>query len=1306
MTIDERDPQGSARQRGSRHIIRIAGAPALDDFERQRLLRKLRALYPELGELGARYAYYLECSSPLTTDQRTAVGLILNDSRDHALGNETVTLEVGPRAGTISPWSSKATDITRRCGVGDVLRVERVLAYELAGVDPLALALLRPALHDRMIEQCFAPHEAGERLFAKHPPGPLRHIALAPNARDALQRANEQLGLALASEEIDYLAEHFAQTGRDPTDAELMMFAQANSEHCRHKIFNASWTLDGKPVAGTLFGMIRNTTKCSPDGVISAYSDNAAVFEGPKAARLFAEPRSGRYTYHNEPVDVLIKVETHNHPTAISPFPGAATGAGGEIRDEGATGLGATPKAGVTGFSVSDLHIPEWPQPWERAIGKPQRIVSALQIMLEGPIGGAAFNNEFGRPNLGGYFRSFQSTREHDGEYWGYHKPIMIAGGLGNVRRSHALKKDVTAGNLVVVLGGPAMLIGLGGGAASSLASGASDEDLDFASVQRGNPEMQRRAQEVINRCWAAGDQNPIELIHDVGAGGLSNAVPEAVDHSGLGGRFELRNIPSDEPGMSPMEIWCNESQERYVLIVSASRIDAFAALCERERCPFSVLGSLHNDAQLTVSDKLNNAPAVDMPMSVLLGNMPQLHRQAQRLAPQCEDLDVSDVSLKQAWRRVLALPCVADKSFLIHIADRTVGGLTARDQLVGPWQVPVADVAVTLSTHDAVSGEAMAMGERTPVACEDAPAAARLAVAEAITNIMAADIRAPGDIKLSANWMAAAGHPGQDAALFDAVRAVGLELCPALGIAIPVGKDSLSMRSNWQSDAGEARAVTAPVSLIVTAFAPVADVRRTLTPELAPVTGSRLLLVDLGVSPVALGRSALAQCYNQQGGVAADLADARLFRGFLDALIALKAQDRLLAYHDRSDGGLFACVAEMLFASRQGVTLDLPTQHDLLPQLFGEAPGVVIQVAEEALPSVQAAFAQAGLAERVQVVGEVGGDAALRIRHRGQLVLDEPRRDLQLCWSETSFRMQALRDNPECAAEAYERIADDSDPGLQATLGFAMPDAPAVLAGASPRVAVLREQGVNSQQEMAAAFLAAGFDAVDVHMSDIEAGRVQLDGFDTLVACGGFSYGDVLGAGGGWAKSILLVPALLDQFARFFENPDTLALGVCNGCQMFSQLKTIIPGAQCWPAFTRNRSAQFEARLSLVEVAPVAGPWFQDMAGSRLPIVTSHGEGRALFASTQDAAHCANTMAFQYIENNGAPAERYPANPNGSPDGVAGLVSDDGRVAISMPHPERVLRVAQHSWSPAQWQAHHFGPWLKLFDNARRAFD
>ena len=1291
-------------------MLELPGQAALSDFRLQKLLAALQSRDDRVTGLAARYTYFVATSQPLSSEHQDRLnGLLLSGETAAPLGKGARKIVVVPRPGTISPWSSKATDIAHACDI-DVMRVERGICYgvQLHGnasdADVHGLADL---LHDRMTEAVLDSGAEAAALFEAHDPAPLTTVTLGDNGNAALAQANRDLGLALSEQEIDYLVRSYADLGRDATDAELMMFAQANSEHCRHKIFNADWIVDGETRDKRLFGMIKSTTETSPAGVISAYSDNAAVIEGWRGRRLLPDAESREYRYCDEPVHILMKVETHNHPTAISPFPGAATGSGGEIRDEGATGLGARPKAGLTGFTVSHLRIPGFEQPWETDFPHPDRMATPLEIMIEGPIGGAAFNNEFGRPNLLGYFRTYETALPGlpDNEIRGYHKPIMIAGGVGNVREEHAKKIDVPVGARVVVIGGPAMLIGLGGGAASSLASGSSSEDLDYASVQRGNPEMQRRAQEVIDRCWQMGDANPILLIHDVGAGGLSNAVPEAVDHSRHGARIELREVDNAEPGMSPMGIWCNEAQERYVLIVADERIAEFEAVCERERCPVYVIGTLTDDGRLVVNDRHFDNRAVDMPMAMLLGNPPKMTRDVASTPPVEAPLDLSGIKLEDAALRVLRFPAVADKSFLVHIGDRTVGGLSARDQLVGPWQVPVSDMAITATGFDNTTGEAMAMGERTPLAALNAPASGRMAVAEAVTNIAAAPIEDIGKIRLSANWMAAAGHPGEDAKLFDTVQAVGDELCRDLGIAIPVGKDSMSLRASWNEDGSDYH-VVAPVSLIVSAFAPVTDVRRHLTPQLqASQEPTYLLLFDLGSGKDRLGGSCLAQAYNRVGGETADLDDAAALKNFFAAIQELNERDMLLAYHDRSDGGLLATVAEMMFASRLGVSLQLDgTKQQLLGKLFSEEAGAVVQVAKNKLTQVQMVLDRNGA--KASAIGRVDDAPVLTVRSGETTVLRLERAQMQREWSAVSHRIQSLRDNPATAREEYDRILDDGDPGLNVELTFDANDdiTRPLRATPGPAVAILREQGVNSQYEMAAAFMRAGFRAVDVHMSDLLSGRDSLANYQGLVACGGFSFGDVLGAGGGWAKSVLYHTRTRDDFAAFFERDDTFALGVCNGCQMLSHLRELIPGADHWPRFLRNTSEQFEARLSLVEVLESPSIFLQGMAGSRMPIATSHGEGRATFIEDSDRYMASHMIAVRYVDNYGNVADRYPANPNGSVDGICGLSNDDGRVTIMMPHPERVARSFQNSWHPEDWGAD--GPWMRMFRNARVAVD
>jgi phosphoribosylformylglycinamidine synthase len=1138
-------------------------------------------------------------------------------------------------------------------------------------------------------------------VFQHHAPSQVDTVPVLAEGRPALVAANQTLGLALSEDELDYLAESFAALGRDPTDVELMMFAQANSEHCRHKIFNASWVVDGDEQDQSLFAMIRNTSRVSPAGILSAYSDNAAVVEGPVTPVFLRDPGSLEYGYREEPAHLLMKVETHNHPTAISPFPGAATGSGGEIRDEAATGRGSHTKAGLTGFSVSNLRIPGFEQPWEQDHGKPGRIASALDIMIAGPLGGAAFNNEFGRPNICGYFRTFEQPEALGEGLRGYHKPIMLAGGMGNIRGQQLGKNPIPPGAPIVVLGGPAMLIGLGGGAASSVASGESAEALDFASVQRENPEMQRRCQEVINRCNALGDDTPILSIHDVGAGGLSNGVPEIIHDAGRGGRFELREVLSDEPGMSPMQIWCNESQERYVLALKPETLPLFRAFCERERCPYAVIGQATAEEQLVLADRLLGDDAVNIPMSLLFGKPPRMQREARRESPTLPPLNLAEVDLAEAARRVLRCPSVADKSFLIHIGDRSVGGLVARDQMVGPWQVPVADVGVTATGFRATTGEAMAMGERAPIALIDAPASGRMAVGEALTNLAAARVASMGDIKLSANWMAAAGSPDEDARLFDTVKTVGMELCPALGIAIPVGKDSLSMKTVWRQS-GQDVVMRSPLSLIITAFAPVSDIRLTLTPELRLNKGDTyLLLIDLGLGRNRLGGSVLAQVHGQLGDDCPDLEDPRLFKAFFDAIQSLNQAGLLLAYHDRSDGGLFATLVEMAFAARCGLDIDLSSLgKDSLAALFAEELGAVIQVGSRDLDSVLSVLNQAGLGHHVHILGAPRKTGQITLRHGASTLFSTTRSELQSIWSETSYRIQSLRDNPDCARQEFAAIADDADPGLSSHLSFDPQKdiAAPFLLKSRPRVAILREQGVNGHVEMAAAFDRAGFTAVDVHMSDVLENRVALEGFTGLVACGGFSYGDVLGAGGGWAKSILLNPRARETFQAFFHREDTFGLGVCNGCQMMSHLSELIQGATAWPSFQRNLSEQFEARVAMVQIEASPSILLTDMAGSRLPVVIAHGEGRAEFRH----GHATEArVALRYVDHYGRVTEAFPANPNGSPDGVTGLTTQDGRFTIMMPHPERGFRAIQNSWRSSDWG--EYGPWMRMFRNARR---
>ena len=1305
----------------SSRILKLRGTAALSPSRLERLSRDLAPEAPKLRGLEAEFWYFVEIHEALSAEEVARLGELLDARAPESDLPAGILRLVTPRLGTISPWSSKATDIAHQCGFGKVARIERGIAYFVDAGDILPPA--PAALHDRMTESVLSTFDEAEALFHHYAPQPLSTADVLGGGRAALVAVNAEWGLALSGDEIDYLVENFTRMGRNPTDVELMMFAQANSEHCRHKIFNADWTIDARPMGKSLFSMIRDTHAAHPEGTVVAYTDNASVIEGGEAERFYPDA-DGVFRFHRETTHILAKVETHNHPTAISPFPGASTGAGGEIRDEGATGRGARPKAGLAGFSVSNLAIPGFVQPWEKPYGKPDRIASALEIMIEGPLGAAAFNNEFGRPNLAGTFRAFEQNVA--GEVRGYHKPVMIAGGIGNIQARQAEKPVFPPNTLMIQLGGPGMLIGLGGGAASSMTTGANAADLDFASVQRGNPEIQRRCQEVIDACWQRGEANPIIAIHDVGAGGLSNAMPELADHAGLGAHFELREVKIEEPGMSPREIWSNEAQERYVLAVAPADLDTFAAICARERCPFAVLGVASEDGHLIVKDRhFCNAP-VDMEMKVLLGKPPKMTRQVSRRAVHLPPFDVAGRDLAEAALRVLRNPAVASKRFLITIGDRTVGGLSARDQMVGPWQMPVADVAVTAMDFTGYRGEAFALGERAPLACVNAPASGRMAVGEAITNIAAADIDTLDAVKLSANWMAAAGHRGEDAKLFDTVKAVS-EFCIAAGLSIPVGKDSLSMRTVWK-EGEEEKQVISPLSLVVTAFAPVADIRRTLTPQLQFPEGeeTELILIDLGRGAHRLGGSILTQVYDAIGEHAPDIPPEDL-AAFFGAIRQLHRADLMLAYHDRSDGGLFATVCEMAFASRCGLSLMLDTvcydnamndadgldknpellkgrfDDRLFGALFAEELGAVVQIRRRDRAAVGAILNGAGL--DYHFIGEPNDKDEIRFRRNARLVLAAPRVDWLRAWSEVSTRIARLRDDAQCAQEEFDALADASDPGLSVSLSFDVREnlAPFIATGARPKVAILREQGVNSQFEMAAAFTRAGFEAVDVHMSDLQAGRHDLAAFKGLAACGGFSYGDVLGAGQGWAKSILFNPALREAFAAFFARNDTFALGVCNGCQMMAHLAPIIPGAENWPRFHLNRSERFEARFVMTEVLESPSLLLAGMAGSRMPIVVSHGEGRAVFRD--DAARQSAQATLRYIDHRGVPALSYPFNPNGSPEGLTGFTTPDGRFTIMMPHPERTARSLQMSWAP-RWlldESPDASPWQRMFGNARK---
>ncbi|QND79919.1 phosphoribosylformylglycinamidine synthase [Pseudoxanthomonas mexicana] len=1332
-------------------MIVLEGQSALSHFRRARLESKLQSIAPAVRVRGAWHVYFVEADPGASPDLATLRRVLQANEGDAPQADGAVSRFVTPRLGTLSPWASKATELLRGAGQ-PVKRVERGLRIDLEGWDDASPALAK-ALHDPMTQSLLASREQAQALFTAPARGELERIPLAQ-----LEVANARLGLALAEDEIDYLRTRYAELGRDPSDVELMMFAQANSEHCRHKIFNASWTIDGKEQDRSLFRMIKHTHAQTPEHTLSAYSDNAAVLEGYPAAR-FRPDGSGQYRIEAS-VDsaFCIKVETHNHPTAIAPFPGASTGAGGEIRDEGATGRGGKPKAGLTGFSVSHLRIPTLPQPWETPRALNPRMAPALDIMLDGPLGGAAFNNEFGRPNLLGYFRSFELP-EGEALTRAYDKPIMLAGGLGAIDRIQVEKKTLSPGDAVIVLGGPAMLIGLGGGAASSVASGESAEDLDFASVQRDNPEMERRCQEVIDRCVAMGEDNPILWFHDVGAGGLSNAIPELLHDSGVGGVIDLGRVPSDDPSLSPMQLWCNESQERYVLGVPQARLAEFAAICERERCPFAAVGVATKEERLVVgygalgdasllppgeggaqrrmrgdegqggsaitgsgsphpnpSPEGRGAYPIDLPMDVLFGKPPKMHRDTAHPAPpKWPALQTGALDLHEAGLRVLAHPTVAAKQFLITIGDRSVGGLTARDQLVGPWQMPVADCAITLSGYESFVGEAMAIGERTPLALLDAAAAARMAVGEAITNLCAAPVESLHRVKLSANWMAACGHPGEDALLFDAVKAVGMELCPELDISIPVGKDSLSMQAQWHSD-GQAQKSVSPVSLIISAFAPVTDVRQQLTPLLSREDDSELWLIGLGAGKKRLGGSVLAQVYPQSGGDGAwpafagdgrdesvpDLDDPQRLRDFFHLIADAREAGLLLAYHDRSDGGAFATLCEMAFASHRGLDINLDGWgDDAFRTLFAEELGAVVQVADEDRAAFADLVERHALTECAQRIARPTTAAVVRVQQDGDVLAEWRWEELFDAWWSVTHAMQKLRDNPEAADQERETARQFGRTGLKPKLSFDAAEdvaAPFIATGKRPKVAILREQGVNGQIEMASAFTRAGFDAFDVHMSDLIAGRVSLADFSGLAACGGFSYGDVLGAGRGWATSILERNALRDAFATFFARTDTFSLGVCNGCQMMSQLKDIIPGAQHWPVFLRNQSEQFEARTALLEVQESPSVFFRGMAGSRIPVAVAHGEGRASFAGAVDQA--AARVALRYVDGDGVVATAYPLNPNGSPDGITGLTSDDGRATILMPHPERTPRTANHSWHPAGWPKD--SPWLRMFRNAR----
>ena len=1335
-------------------MLILPGSSALSAFRIHRLLTQLKEIEPAISGISGRFCHFVDSSAELNAGEHERLAAMLTYGEPFEGKSDGEQFVVIPRFGTISPWASKATDIARNCGMTHIHRIERGVIYTVQlksgllgkakSLDAARTLEVAALLHDRMTETVIRDPQDAKALFSELDAQQLAYVDVLKGGAAALATANIELGLALSDDEIDYLNHAFMKAGRNPTDVELMMFAQANSEHCRHKIFNADWTLDGEKQDRSLFAMIRNTHQLQPKGTIVAYSDNSSVIEGADVMRFYPRADQGlSYAPSHEKTHILMKVETHNHPTAISPFPGASTGAGGEIRDEGATGRGAKPKAGLTGFTVSNLMITHAVQPWENArdvnlplaqrsghgdspiTGKPERIASPLQIMIDGPLGGAAFNNEFGRPNLAGYFRTYEQNV--GGTVYGYHKPIMIAGGMGNISDLHTAKEALPVGSLLIQLGGPGMRIGMGGGAASSMATGANAVDLDFDSVQRGNPEMERRAQEVINACWSLGKVNPILSIHDVGAGGLSNAFPELTNDAGRGAVFDLRKIQLEESGLAPKEIWSNESQERYVLGIAPSSLPLFRELCERERCPFAVVGIATEERQLRVLDPEHDNYPVDMPMDVLLGKPPKMHRDVTREQRETVPVDLTGITLEQAAERVLKLPTVADKSFLITIGDRSVGAHTVRDQMVGPWQVPVADCAVTTMSHEGYLGEAMSMGERTPLAVINAPASGRMAVGESLTNIAAAAIHEITDIKLSANWMAACGQPGQDAALFDTVKAVGMELCPALGLSIPVGKDSLSMRTTWKDEEGD-KAVMSPISLIVSAFAPVSDVRATLTPQLRKDVGdTSLIFIDLGRGKNRMGASALAQVTQQIGNEVPDVDSAGDLKNFFDAIQTLNRQQMLLAYHDRSDGGLFATLCEMAFAGRAGVTVNLDIlvtegehatdwgdsknwasqveerRKDLtLRALFSEELGAVLQVRAAQKSDAMNVLREFGLGACSHIIGKLNDRNVIEFTRDAKVIYQQQRSVLHRFWSETSWRIARLRDNPACADAEYDRLLDETDPGMSPTITFDMNQdiaAPFIATGVRPRVAILREQGVNSHVETAYVMHKAGFDAVDVHMSDLIAGRVKLNEFKGLIAVGGFSYGDVLGAGEGWSKTILFNPALSEQFSGFFHRDDTFGLGICNGCQMMSSLKSIIPGAAHWPKFTRNQSEQFEARVAMVEVLDSPSIFFAGMSGTQAPIAVSHGEGYANFAHTgnEQAVH----VALRFVDNRGQVTENYPLNPNGSPSGITAVTTIDGRFTVMMPHPERVFRTVINSWHPDGWGEDT--AWMRMFRNARQ---
>ena len=1297
-------------------MLILNGYSALSNLRKQQFLNTIQKTHKSVKSIEAQFIHFVDISEPLTIDENDTLTMLLSYGQEWGSANihGTQTFIIVPRLGTISPWSSKATDIVKNIGLDKITGLERGILFAIEGtLTDVEFTNVKDQLHDKMVNTVLHDLEQCSIIFDKQEPTPLTYIDVLKDGVDAIKKIDTTLGLALNEQEIEYLNQSYIDLGRNPTDVELYMFAQANSEHCRHKIFNASWSINEVLQDKSLFDMIRNTTKSSPDGVLSAYKDNAAVIKGSVGGRFYPDPKTNVYGFNEEPVDILIKVETHNHPTAISPHSGAATGVGGEIRDEGATGFGAKPKAGLVGFTVSNLNIPNFTQAWEKdsgrdGYGKPDHIVSAFDIMIEAPIGGASYANEFGRPNLTGYLRTYQqvATSTDGTSVYGYHKPIMLAGGMGNIKHNHITKGDITAESYLICLGGPAMCIGLGGSGASSIVSNEKNKDLDFSSVQRDNAEMERRCQEVIDKCWQKDTDNPINFIHDVGAGGISNAFPELVKDGNVGGNFELRNINIADNGMSPLEIWSNESQERYVLSIPKDRLDDFDKIAKRERCPYSVVGTTVTEQHLTLTDShFDNSP-VDLPMDILFGNTPKVHKEVKRVDVEQNVFDTSKIDLSDAIDRILSLPTVASKGFLITIGDRSITGMVARDQMVGPWQVPVADCAVTTTTLNTTTGEAMALGERSPLAIIDAAASGRMAVGEAITNLAGAYIENISDIRLSANWMVASGHSNEDEKLYDTVKTIGMDFCPELGIAIPVGKDSMSMRTIWNDD-GTEKSVTSPLSVVITGFTPVLDTNKTLTPQILTNKGdTSLILLDLSAGKNRMGASCLAQVYNQIGTVGADI-DAKTLKAFFCTTQKLNGQDKLLAYHDRSDGGLFVSCVEMAFAGKTGITLNLTqdlTQGNIIDALFSEELGGVIQVRSNDIEEVLQAYTSMGVS--AQVIGVPNASDKIIITNNDVVVYENSRVTLQRLWSCTSYNMQALRDNVDCAKQEFDSILDTDNPGLHTHIPFDLNTdiiEQYINTGAKPKIAVLREQGVNGQVEMAGAFTVAGFGTADVHMTDLHSGHVKLKDFDAFVACGGFSYGDVLGAGGGWAKNILFTPHIKEQFETFFARNNTLALGVCNGCQMMAQLKTIIPGAENWPKFIKNISEQFEARTNMVEISKSDSIWFNGMTGTRSPIAIAHGEGRVMFENEQQqkAMLASNQVALRFVDGYGNVTENYPANPNGSIDGVTGLTALDGRVQIMMPHPERVYRSATNSWVLEELD--EYSAWMQMFKNARR---